>query len=979
MSGASDAESGQPGQSGESEVTPRATESGEYEASSWPRWSDEDWRRWNESWWGWGDGAASPHSADFQEPYEYNSSGTHACGWVGGQSTSQNSSTASRGVDPWQGGSDPWSGHQGGGSHYETRTGGNDKIVVPEFNGEDDREGGKTRGYLRKVEAWRRVTRLPPQKQALILYNSLGGKAWRDAEELDVSHLDAVDGVDKFIGWITERYLDKEVIKAGRYMSDFFKVFKKTHDQDIRDFNMEFDRHLTKLKEIGCLLPGLCSSWWYVDKLRLDNSAELNLLASVGNQYDLRRLQEAAIVQDRMNRRIWENNNKRTNGKGDFKKNQQAFCTELDDAPDDEEDQDDLYDFSEPEIEEGDDETHEAFVAFQNAKAKYRDALKARGTVGANSREEALQKAKARSCCSACGKKGHWHRDPECPRHKEKNMAGPHTTHVVFYTEGETLDVIADCACSRTLAGSRWIKDYIYALKEHDIPYFVIDQDEVFKFGGPRLYPSKKAPVGWLRINRKWFAIKISIVAVNVPLLLSRPALAALGTNYRMEDNMADFTNLGLDNVQLKFTSTGHPKVDAVSFDGSLAPSWPERVGWGVTELHIPTGSETADALGAYMADRLSGVLPKLFYPKLSPSAEEFLCRDPFPHELFLNWWKQNEITKDFWIETTDCMIRIHVTPRRTPFDPRRWQTSNDTLKKQLMSRLGEVRTSTFVPCYNHTMPIEVQHEWQCDPGQRPEFLWIGRSRFCRNSTKQDCAPPDRETADASQVCHAVAMADEPGNPDPDLGGEGHHLQAGVDCSRTSCHALGGEPGDGGRQQTNGGPHQDEHRRAEGEVSPRGDFPARQVQQGQPDETSEGESVTDGGGARMLRVLQGLQVQGGPRGLLAAGDGGDGQQSEPLSRLGSSGQVGGTPPNRNFWSRIWEWRPGGQCSDRTTQGASQAEATSGNSDYQQELSDITNTSDSDRGGQQRLLPGGADDGGADLGPGDPSRSLEVHQ
>ena len=541
------------------------------------------------------------------------------------------------------------------------------------------------------------------------------------------------------------------------------------------------------------------------------------------------------------------------------------------------------------------------------------------------------------------------------------------------------MPVIADCACSRTLAGSRWIKDYIYALKEHDIPYFVIDQDEVFKFGGPRLYPSKKAPVGWLRINRKWFAIKISIVAVNVPVLLSRPALAALGTNYRMEDNMADFTNLGLDNVQLKFTSTGHPKVDAVSFDGSLAPSWPERVGWGVTELHIPTGSETADALGAYMADRLSGVLPKLFYPKLSPSAEEFLCRDPFPHELFLNWWKQNEITKDFWIETTDCMIRIHVTPRRTPFDPRRWQTSSDTLKKQLMSRLGEVRTSTFVPCYNHTMPIEVQHEWQCDPGQRPEFLWIGRSPFCRNSTKQDCAPPDRETADASQVCHAVAMADEPGNPDPDLGGEGHHLQAGVDCSRTSCHALGGEPGDGGRQQTNGGPHQDEHRRAEGEVSPRGDFPAHQVQQGQPDETSEGESVTDGGGARMLRVLQGLQVHGGPRGLLAVGDGGDGQQSEPLSRLGSSGQVGGTPPNRNFWSRIWEWRPGGQCSDRTTQGASQAEATSGNSDYQKELSDITNTSDSDRGGQQRLLPGGADDGGADLGPGDPSRSLEVHQ
>ena len=558
-------------------------------------------------------------------------------------------------------------------------------------------------------------------------------------------------------------------------------------------------------------------------------------------------------------------------------------------------------------------------------------------------------------------------------------MAGPHTTHVVFYTEGETLDVIADCACSRTLAGSRWIKDYIYVMKEHDIPYFVIDQDEVFKFGGPRLYPSKKALVGWLRIGQKWVAIKVSIVAVNVPLLLSRPALAALGTNYRMEDNMADFTNLGLNNVQLKFTSTGHPKVDAVSFDGSPAPSWPERVDWSVTELHIPVGSETADTLGAYMADRLVGGVPKLFYPKVSPSAEEFLCRDPFPHELFLNWWKQNEITKDFWIETSDCMIRIHVTPRRTPFDPRRWQTSNDILKKQLMGRLGEVRTSTFVPCYNHTMPIEVQHEWQCDPGQRPEFLWIGRSRFCRNSTKQAVALPDRGTADASQVCHAVAMADEPGHSDSDLGGEGHHLQAGVDCPRAPCHAPGGEADDGGRQQEHGRHHQDEYRRAEGEVPPGGDSSAGQVQPGQFDETSEGESVTDGGGACLLRVLQGLQVQRGARGLPAMGDGGDGQQPEPFPRLGSPGQVGGTPPSRNIWSRIWEWRPGGQCRDRTPQDASQAEATSGTSVYQQELSDVTDTGDSERGGQQRLLPGGSDDGGADLGPRDSSGSLEVYQ
>ena len=66
-----------------------------------------------------------------------------------------------------------------------------------------------------------------------------------------------------------------------------------------------------------------------------------------------------------------------------------------------------------------------------------------RGTVEANLREDALQKAKARSFCFACGKKSHWHRDPECPRDKKKGTVGPHTTHVVFYTEGDALDVIA--------------------------------------------------------------------------------------------------------------------------------------------------------------------------------------------------------------------------------------------------------------------------------------------------------------------------------------------------------------------------------------------------------------------------------------------------------------------------------------------------------------------------------------------------------
>ena len=84
-------------------------------------------------------------------------------------------------------------------------------------------------------------------------------------------------------------------MKVGRCMSEFFKVLRKTGSQDIKDFNQEFDRQTSRLREVGCQLPDLCLAWWYVDKLRLDNSSELSLLSSTGNTYSLQKLQEAGL------------------------------------------------------------------------------------------------------------------------------------------------------------------------------------------------------------------------------------------------------------------------------------------------------------------------------------------------------------------------------------------------------------------------------------------------------------------------------------------------------------------------------------------------------------------------------------------------------------------------------------------------------------------------------------------------------------
>ena len=253
-------------------------------------------------------------------------------------------------------------------------------------------------------------------------------------------------------------------------------------------------------------------------------------------------------------------------------------------------------------------------MAYQNANVKYSDVLKARGTNPAKAREETLAKAKSRSFCSACGKKGHWHKDVACPKDKGKTGDdAPHVTHLVFYTDGLDLDTVVDCACSRTLAGVAWCKKYLEVVKKFDIPYIMIEQEEHFKFGGPRLYPSTKAIVG---IAGRWFMIKISIVSAQAPLLLSRPVLASLGMNYKMDTNVPDFSKLKLTDVILSFTASGHPKVNALDFgEPPQVPTWPEGVDWSVTEVHIL--ARHAATSRAYMVSAAPGVNCQLFYPKI--------------------------------------------------------------------------------------------------------------------------------------------------------------------------------------------------------------------------------------------------------------------------------------------------------------------------------------------------------------------------
>lgn len=217
---------------------------------------------------------------------------------------------------------------------------------------------------------------MPAAQRALALYNELTGRAWVYAEELDVDILASDNGASYYLEWVQTRFMEVEVTKVSNMMSELFKRCRRKPKQSVRDFNVEFERLVLRLREVHCELPPLVKGWLYLDKLWLGEHEELALLSSVNNQLDCRRLQQAAMIQDRSMRRppggdrgAWKDN-----ARWGKTKHAVHLTSNLEDSSDG-----DSPDEGEVVPEEVAEEAHLAYMTYQNAKSKYKETLKGRG------------------------------------------------------------------------------------------------------------------------------------------------------------------------------------------------------------------------------------------------------------------------------------------------------------------------------------------------------------------------------------------------------------------------------------------------------------------------------------------------------------------------------------------------------------------------------------------------------------------------
>ena len=663
-----------------------------------------------------------------------------------------------------------------------------EKMAVPTFgaSGIGEELGVSARSYLRQVEAWSKVTRTDPSQQALLLYQHLSGRAWVESEELNVDDLASSRGLSIFKSWIRERYQEVEVSRIAEALTLFFKKMKRQSGQSIREFNSVFDRGHSRLLEIDCKLPEVARAWAYLNALGLSNSEELSLLASVGNDYSTGKLQKAAILHEKSLRGPWV-----PKVKGDGKGAKSAYLagTDGDDHLKEPEVEDDI-EFGECLSEEAAAELHEAFVAQESAKARYRDVIKARGvdpeTLKGNKKsgdelsrqqlDDRLAQAKLRSYCAGCGRRGHWHKDAECPLNKPGNASHKprgaqdhqvHTTTLASEAQSDVVEVaymvgdlggdrllaITDTACSKSVMGQRWLESYLKLSKDVGVDTQFLDCHDDFRFGASKLFHASFSATIMIQIRSRVFMLRASVVQGEVPLLMSRSALSKLGMVYDLEDHSAQFKHLGINKFSLMTTDSGHPAIP-VTPKRVPGMKWPSPQQWANSEVIIVPMAESqytaymTSACGASKGEVSAALEPpppvpsrdeskapghNLFYPKkINACVRNILCAESLNDRLFATWWGGTPISKDFWIECEDSLVRVHVVPRKGLFDPSRWETPQFEVKDKLLGMIGMLRCTAAVSCSTLSSLSVVRDLWHEQSNASLPVLWVGRTVFSR-------------------------------------------------------------------------------------------------------------------------------------------------------------------------------------------------------------------------------------------------------
>ena len=467
------------------------------------------------------------------------------------------------------------------------------KDSLPEYDGSTP-----IREYRRRVALFESVTSISPQFRGGRLLERLSGLAWKACETLSITDLKCENGVSVLLNHLQTELEPLEYMRTFQVLSHFFNHFKRQRGEQMTSFDTSFRIQCEKMREVGSPLEGTAKAWWFLQKAAISDEVRQKVVSAANGQYEYTKLRQAlvAIIPD-VNRHAAEQAGGGTAGDGSHrrqwqngKKQYRVHAVENDEE-------------GEIDDEDASDMEREAEVLITEAAKKRAAIEKARGfsqTSKPQSRETPEERAKRienlkkKLPCNACKAVGvlaygHWHSDDICLQKKKvsdafvvENTGGEGDSEdeemeqafqvqvtgclddssVLFAASKQKKEVdglaLSDTCCARSVAGKAWMRRHLATLIQNKQPFCCMREREPFRFGaGPRVF-STWAVLFPLCVkgssNQAW--IRCSIVDEEVPFLLSRPALKALGAIMDLDTSMITLSKLNTS-VELRTTKMG--------------------------------------------------------------------------------------------------------------------------------------------------------------------------------------------------------------------------------------------------------------------------------------------------------------------------------------------------------------------------------------------------------------------------------------
>eukprot|EP00971_Amphidinium_carterae_P172949 3428437-Amphidinium_carterae.1 len=467
-------------------------------------------------------------------------------------------------------------------------------------------------------------SRVPLDRRGGKLLERLKGDAFAKAELLDPLELKNDQGVDILLKYLKEKYEPLEAIKIGQLIDEFVEKFRRFPTEEIRDYDNRFETKVRELEERIGPMNASMKAHYFLRKLCVSGDKESQVITGASNVFKYEALRDSAIAcMPRASSMAYRGDKTGTGssgvggtgpnqatggtyqarGKPRFQQTQrkpygahevgtpsaddcdgEAEATGMDN-PESLMEEEGSESCEVPEELEAAWEANSVMMTqakrnrseLEQARQFYRKQEDKSKQGQGESKQDRMKRLKARLPCARCGALGHWKDDPECPQYPGKGAV------FVCRETGKCTDlVLIDTACAKTVAGAQWLADvqrtfqqkFGYALEE-------VKEKEPFRFGlADRIFSTRAVlvPMEW-RVHRNTygFLLRVSVVDGNVPCLISRRALKAVGAVLDMEHSRARFQQVTgcKHDIPLVDLPSGHCALSFMNYDERKGPQVP--------------------------------------------------------------------------------------------------------------------------------------------------------------------------------------------------------------------------------------------------------------------------------------------------------------------------------------------------------------------------------------------------------------------